>query len=198
MSRVSRIVLTGGPGGGKTSVLSELRRRDPRAERFLIAPEAASMLLRAGHRSGTQVFQLAIVRLQLALEAQISAAEQGHEGRPRLLICERGTVDSLAYWRHYGWPEEAFFSATGMDLGEHLGRYDGVVHLQTAAVGAEVHYRQGPKAGRLEPASEAAAIDAACVAAWSDHPCLLSIANEGLDWALKLGRALDALEHWSA
>ncbi len=196
MATAPRIVLTGGPGGGKTSVLEELRRRDPHAERLLIVPEAASLLLRAGHVSGTKVLQLAIVRLQIILEAEVQAADQGRVGPGRVMICERGTLDSLAYWRHYGWPDEEFFSATGMNETEHLSRYDGALHLQTTAIGAVSHYRQGIRAGRTETPREATEIDRACASVWSGHRCYANITNEGVDWPRKLAQTLRSLEMW--
>ena len=38
------IVVTGDPGGGKTTLIRELRADDPQRERWLLVPEAAPML----------------------------------------------------------------------------------------------------------------------------------------------------------
>jgi len=43
-----RIVLTGGPCGGKTALLCELYAADPRGERWPLVPEAAPLLFQAG------------------------------------------------------------------------------------------------------------------------------------------------------
>ncbi|HET6385029.1 MAG TPA: hypothetical protein VFJ58_16680 [Armatimonadota bacterium] len=40
--------LTGGPGGGKTTPMEELRRQGPRVERWILVSEAAPSLFRAG------------------------------------------------------------------------------------------------------------------------------------------------------
>jgi hypothetical protein len=63
-----RIVLTGGPCGGKTTLLRELRAADPRGERWLPVPEAAPLLFQAGLDGRRQSFQQAVVKLQIALE----------------------------------------------------------------------------------------------------------------------------------
>lgn len=41
MGGVLTIVLTGGPGGGKSTLMRELRAEDPYARRWLLVPEAA-------------------------------------------------------------------------------------------------------------------------------------------------------------
>lgn len=48
MTNNPRIVLTGGPCGGKTSLLRELREADPYGERWLFVPEAAPLLFQSG------------------------------------------------------------------------------------------------------------------------------------------------------
>lgn len=74
-----RIVLTGGPGGGKTALMRELRAEDPDARRYLLVPEAAPLLFQAGLSARQKAFQRAVVRLQVALEdACAGAAAPGH------------------------------------------------------------------------------------------------------------------------
>lgn len=88
------------------------------------------------------------------------------------------------------------------DLGrrreEYLRRYEGVIHLQTAAIGAEPHYRRTPEAHRSETLAKAAEIDALCAAAWQAHPRYTLIANDGRDWPAKARAAQDLLQSWLA
>jgi hypothetical protein len=136
-----RIVLTGGPCGGKTTLLRELRAADPRGERWLLVPEAAPLLFQAGlaRLDGCrQSFQQAVVKLQIALEESCGAAAHPHQ----VLLCHRGTLDALACWMRNGWEEGEFFAATGMSREEHYRRYLSVIHLQTVAIGAEGCYRR--------------------------------------------------------
>ena len=152
MTRIPRIVLTGGPGGGKTTLLHDLRREDPEVERWVLVPEAATILIQAGHRPGSREFQLAVVKVQLALEKACALP-----ARPgQVLVCDRSTVDSLAYWLDIGGTEEEFFEETGLTCEEHYGRYAGAIHLQTAAIGAPEHYQQLSDGARMEDPEMAA------------------------------------------
>jgi hypothetical protein len=192
MDSLRRIVLTGGPGGGKSTLLRELRAEDPNSRRWVLVPEAATILLSAGLAPGTQVFQQAVVRLQVTLE---DACLEG-DVAGRAFICDRGTVDSLAYWRLSGWDEREFFAATGMGPQAHLGRYFGAIHLQTAAIGAEEHYRRWPEAVRRERLEQAARIDSLCAQVWSGHPRYVLIENAGRDWQAKSRAAHEVLRQW--
>ena len=90
------------------------------------------MLFRAGLDPRQKEFQRAVVKLQMALEAVCAEATRSGQ----VLICHRGTLDPLAYWLRNGWDEGEFFRLTGMSPEAHVGRYVGVLQLQTAAIGA--------------------------------------------------------------
>lgn len=183
------VALTGGPGGGKTTLLRELRAEDPGARRWITVPESAPLLFQAGFNAREQAFQAAVVRLQLALEAACAAL-----ARPgQVLLCHRGTLDPLAYWLRSGWDEADFFALTRTSLEEHLRRYAGVLHLQTAAIGAEPHYRRWPDAHRPETPEQAAETDRLCARAWSRHRSYCFIDNDGRDWPAKSRPAQMAL-----
>ena len=192
-----RIVLTGGPGGGKSTLMAELRAEDPQAERWLLVPEAARLLLSAGLVQGSKHFQREVVRLQIALEGGVArGGDRTEDGPGRTLICDRGTLDSLAYWRLGGWDDQEFVDLTRMDLEAHRARYDGVIHLQTSAIDAEGHYAHGAEAGRKESLRQATEIDRLCGQAWAGHPRYVLVENAGRDWAAKLQAAHDVLRQW--
>jgi predicted ATPase len=156
------IVLTGGPGAGKTAVLEVIRRNF--GGQVAVLPEAASILFRGGFPRGAaprerQCIQRAIYHVQRQLERL--ALEDG----PHLVIlCDRGTVDGLAYWP--GSPD-VFWAEVGTDRATELARYHAVIHLRTPADGGGYDH-SNPE--RRETAEEAAAIDAAIHAAWEGHP----------------------------
>jgi predicted ATPase len=186
-----RIVLTGGPGGGKTTLMQELHACDPEAKRWVLVPEAAPLVFRAGLDARDPNFEAAVVTCQLELEAAAVA------GPGQVLVCHRGTLDPLAYWLRNGWNEEEFFTLTNTTRAEHFQRYCGVLHLQTAAIDAQAHYRRWPAAHRPETVTEAAALDQCCHDAWYRHPNYVLLTNQGRDWPTKAETAQRALSQWA-
>ncbi len=179
-----RVVLTGGPGAGKTAVLEVVRKH--LGDRVAVLPESAGIVYGGGFPrrptpSCRRAAQLAIFHVQDQLERL--ALEESPEP---LVLCDRGVIDGLAYWP--GEPEE-FFSAAGTTRAEALARYHAVVHLHTPpADGGYDH--SNPL--RVETPEEAALLDARLVSAWEGHPRRYFIQSEA-DFIEKLQRALAIL-----
>lgn len=158
-----RIVLTGGPGGGKTTAADLLRRE--LGTRVVIVPEAATILFAGGFPRAQQweanrAAQSAIYHVQRNLE-DIQATLYPE----RVLLCDRGTVDGAAYWYD---GQDAFFQTVGTSLELELARYDAVVFFETAAVaGLSI---EGGNPVRNESLSEAVELDRRLRALWSRHP----------------------------
>src|SRR3569833_3169239 len=155
-----RVVLTGGPGAGKTAVLEMLPHLV--CPHVVITREAAGILFSGGFPRRSDVaakcaVQRAIFHVQLELET-LAAADS-----PALVLCDRGIVDGSAYWPG----PDSFWSAVGMTREAALARYDAVIHLRTPQ-GENGYGHQNPM--RIESATEARAIDACIVEAWADHP----------------------------
>lgn len=178
------VVLTGGPGAGKTAVLEVIRRNF--GGQVAVLPEAASILFRGGFPRGTRpqerrCVQRAIFHVQRQLERM--ALEDG----PHLVVlCDRGTVDGLAYWP--GDPG-AFWVEVGSDRAAELARYHAVIHLRTPADG-EGYDHSNPE--RRESAGEAATIDAAIHEAWEGHPRRFTV-DSTADFMDKVVRVLALL-----
>ncbi|MFM7605419.1 MAG: AAA family ATPase [Prosthecobacter sp.] len=158
-----RIVLTGGPGGGKTTAADLLRREI--GERVVLVPEAATMVFSGGFPRSTQPLavhaaQRAIYEVQRNLE-DVQAALYPD----RVLLCDRGTVDGAAYWP--GEPHH-FFDEIGSTLERELARYDAVIFFESAAVGG-----MGIEGGnpiRNESLEKAVELDGKLRALWMKHP----------------------------
>jgi predicted ATPase len=173
---MQRIVITGGPGAGKTALLEVLRRRT--GPHVLFVPESASLLYRGGFpRAAIDPAQRAIYHVQRELESAFSDGA--------VVLCDRGTVDGAAYWR--GDPAE-LWRQVGTTRDAELARYEAVVHLRTAPPSSYNH--SNPV--RLETAREAERIDRLVEAAWDGHPRRRFVASEP-DFLEKIRRSIEVL-----
>jgi predicted ATPase len=162
-----RVVLTGGPGAGKTAVLEVVRRRF--CDHVVVLPEAATIVFGGGFpRRPTSAArsraQLAIFHVQDQLEGLALDESDARGTRPALVLCDRGVADGLAYWPGTA---DAYWRAVGTTPAEAFGRYDAVIHLRTPS--AENGYHNGNPV-RIESAEEAAHIDQRIAEVWSAHP----------------------------
>ena len=151
------------------------------------------MLFSSGLDGREKSFQRAVVTLQIAIEDACAGASHSTQ----IMVCHRGTLDSLAYWLRNGWSESEFFRFVGISRGEHFRRYYAVLHLQTAAIGAERHYRCYPEAHRPETMAQASEIDVLCARAWGQHPNYVLIDNADRDWQSKADVALGLMTRWA-
>lgn len=181
------VVLTGGPGGGKTTLIEELARDPPWAGRFAALPEAIHHMRFINISARERLFQRVMVHLQISLEDGLDRALGLDD--PRAILCHRGSLDPLAYWLDRGWPEEEFFTFTGTKRQDHYRRYTAVIHLVTAADGAPAYYARWPDAHRPEQIKDALRLDGLLHDVWRDHPHYYRLDNEGRDWPAKAEEA---------
>lgn len=181
-----RIVLTGGPGGGKTTA-ADLFRREIGAS-VVVVPEAATLLFsggfpRSAEESARKSAQCAIYQVQRHLEDAQSALYP-----ERILLCDRGTVDGAAYW-----PGDAngFFDAVGSSSERELARYDAVLFFESAAVGGISV--EGGNPTRIESVEQALDLDHRLRALWARHPRLVVVPHNA-SFVKKIMFGLAALE----
>ena len=156
-----RVVLTGGPGAGKTAVLEMVRRS--MCQHVHVLPEAASIVFGGGFpRDDDPICRRAAQRAIYHVQRELEVTGSAHN--PAIVLCDRGTIDGLAYWPG---PAEEFWSAAGTTAEAELARYDSVIHLRTPAGGRGYNYANPV---RTESASAAADIDAQILEVWSRHP----------------------------
>jgi predicted ATPase len=180
--RTRLIVLTGGPSAGKSAVLETLLRSLCR--HLAVLPESASIVFGGGFPrhatdAGRRAAQRAIYHVQREVERLVV-----EEGEVAIALCDRGTLDGLAYWPD---ADAAWLSAMGTTLDTELSRYSAVVHLRTPNAG------QGydtSNALRIESVTEAIAIDAKIAAAWSAHPRRFVVESSD-DFLVKAARAVE-------
>lgn len=156
-----KLAITGGPSGGKTTLIEALQR--DQGHQIAVVPEAASILYRGGfpRRKGTnrqKHVQRAIYFTQCELEALIE-----DEYPNQLIICDRGSLDSNAYWPNDG---TQFLESVKSTLEIEIARYDWVLHLDTAP---EAHY-DSENPIRTESYLEAQELNTSILKAWAAHP----------------------------
>ena len=121
-----RIVLTGRPGAGKTAVLEIVRIVFGDAVTLL--PESASIRFGGGFpRRDAPVARRAAQRAIYRVHRELEAMAEEQAATPTAL-CDRGTLDGLAYW-----PGDVreFWTQVGRTQEAELSRYVGVIHLRS-------------------------------------------------------------------
>lgn len=178
------VVVTGGPGAGKTAVL-ELARRIL-CEHVVVLPEAAGIVYGGGFpRRATPAARRAVQRVIWHTERQLEWLEQ-NERTAGLVLCDRSTVDGLAYWPG---PPEELLDEMGTDLDAERERYVAVVHLRTPDL-AHGYNHANPL--RTEDPRTARAIDDRILELWDGHPAR-TVVDEHDDFATKAEQALAVL-----
>lgn len=164
-----KLAITGGPSGGKTTLIENLQR--DLSQQIAVVPEAASILYRGGfpRRKGVERqkhIQRAIYYTQFELEALVQ-----DEHANKLIICDRGSIDSNAYWPDDG---SNFLDTVNSNLEQEIARYDWVLHLDTAP---EAHY-DSENPIRTETYAEALRLNERILKAWEKHPYRWVVHNQ--------------------
>jgi hypothetical protein len=179
---IHRIVLTGGPCAGKSTALVHVTDHLTAAGlQVYRVPEASTLLLGGGFAAAAAtveemfIFQKCIFRLTLTLEESFLALARA-SGRRSVLVCDRGAMDGLGYIGEEAW--RRLLAEVGYEEPQlREQRYDGVVHLVTAACGAEDFYGTQTNLVRYETLEQARGVDERLRHAWRGHPNLRVIDN---------------------
>mmetsp|Transcript_11041 Transcript_11041/g.21144 ORF Transcript_11041/g.21144 Transcript_11041/m.21144 type:complete len:162 (-) Transcript_11041:260-745(-) len=145
------------------------------------------------------------MQMQLQIEKTFTSIAAA-TGRPSILILDRGILDNKGYVSRDSWAK----AMRGLDDSDPsydiyeatiLERYDGVVHMCTAAKGAEKYYKwgwqtddSGKKVYRRESPEQARELDDKMIACWKGHPRHIIIENQaGASFQVKLNAACAAV-----
>lgn len=192
MKNITKIVITGGPCAGKTTALSRIHKHFTKlGYTVLFVPEVATELITGGvapWTCGSNLdYQKGQVALQLYKEQIFENAAATMAAEKILIVCDRGALDNRAYMS-----EEEFAAVLShINSNEIVLRdsYDGIFHLVTAANGAEKYYTLSNNEARTETVEEAKELDQKILSAWTGHPHLRVIGNEG-DFETKLSQLI--------
>ena len=177
---ITKIVLTGGPSGGKSSAQSRIMEvMSDMGYKVLFIPETATLLDTAGagfrHCGSVVEFEKKVLKMQMDMEATIEALAKTMDAEKILIVCDRGTLDVKAYIG------EELFSQVLKEMNcseiSLRDRYDGVFHLVTPAKDAPQFYTLENNPARRETPGQACEIDDKLLQAWTGHPHLRVIDN---------------------
>ncbi|TKR71695.1 hypothetical protein L596_019252 [Steinernema carpocapsae] len=181
--RVYKLVLTGGPCGGKTTGQDRLATFfENSGWKVFTVPEAATVLLNGGVKFGElsaeQAYEfqkdllLTLIRIEDVFFNQAAMVKD----RNVLIICDRGAMDPSAYIDTESWNKMlSECSLNQFELREN--RYNQIVHMTTAADGAESYYTVANNAARKEGLTQALDQDRITRNAWIGHPYVDIIDN---------------------
>ena len=198
MKDIKRIVLTGGPCAGKTTALVRIIEHFSNLGfKVFTVPEVPTMYSQGGWSYLTPNHdlyyegELAILETQLALEDSFMRLAEVCT-KPTFVVCDRGTLDISAYIDNAMWND--ITGKCGTSTNELRERYDAVLHLVSAADGAEQYYTVATNSARYEQANEeglrlARDLDKKVNKAWTGHPHLRVINNHD-DFDTKLNRVI--------
>ena len=204
MNHIKKIVLTGGPCAGKTTALVKvIEHFSSLGYKVFTIPEVPTMFTQAGMNyltSNKKFFfegEKATLQTQLHLEDSFTKMAETLD-QPVLIVCDRGVIDISAYLTPEDWQKiigEVGYTQTQL----RDERYDAILHLVSAADGAEQFYTTSNNAQRLEQADEkglqiARQLDKRVIEAWTGHSHLRVINNhENFD--NKLNRVLKEISN---
>ena len=155
-----KIVFTGGPCAGKTTILSQLK-----GSNYLVVPESVSDLIEQGitpASTGRFLFELSLMKIQKEKEKQYcDLARMVNKN----VICDRGMADAAAFL----YPSEyEMLETVVLGDGKHFtDEYDVVVFFESSAhISKEVYdfYNNGR---RNKSAEEALQIEKRLLTEWS-------------------------------
>ena len=197
-----KICLTGGPCAGKTTALTKLMEKFSTDFIVYCVPEVATMTFSSGvtiipseftpqtHKAFTQ----GICQMQIDIEKYYETIASIQK-RPVLMIIDRGVADNFAYASTD--TKKAILNSTGWNTNYLINeRYDLVLHLVTAALGAEEFYgtgAEGNNVARSEPKDLAIEMDEKIRKQWMGHPNFKIIDNSQTGFKAKMERVVNAV-----
>ncbi len=193
------IVLTGGPCSGKSSSLAYLTEKlSDHGFTVFVIPETATLITDNGidrrkmdRQRQVVLYEEAILDMQLAFEETYrNAVSRIFPERKKIILLDRGVMDIKAFVPKADF--EQMLEKKGLKEINVRDRYNGVIHLVTAAEGAEEFYTGDNNTARLETLDEAVRIDRAIRESWLGHPHFKVIDNRTA-FEGKIKRTFDAI-----
>lgn len=151
-----KIALTGGPCSGKTTSVSKIIEHFSSEYIVYTLPEVATITFSAGVTINPKAFNdethknftSYICRMQMDLENYFESIARLQNNKV-IIISDRGVCDNFAYCTHEN--KKKILEENGWTMNYLCNdRYDMVIHLVTAAIGAESAYTLENNSARSE------------------------------------------------
>ncbi|MBS7365991.1 MAG: ATP-binding protein, partial [Oscillospiraceae bacterium] len=192
---ITKIVLTGGPAAGKTTLISRILKEFKQEDgwRVITIPETATELISGfgikpfGGCMSMLKFQDFVIADQIHKEELALKAAEVVPEENVLIIYDRALMDDKAYISDEEFAE-TLYRFGGRTEERVLKGYDAVLHLVTCAKGAEFAYNLG-NAARSESLDYAKEMDDRTLRAWSGHHNLRIIDN-AINFEDKMNRGI--------
>lgn len=184
--KIFKVVLTGGPGGGKTSVLNAIKNLAITEEgykniiklgdkkiKLVTISETATELISSGitptEAERIYDFQDILFEIQKSKEeSSIKSLRFGYDADVILFLYDRGLLDGMAYLDKKGEFEDIMASKDVKEL-DILDKYDLVLDLLSTATCAPEKYGFESNEARFEDVEWAKSVDRKTSAAWVGH-----------------------------
>lgn len=191
---VYKLVLTGGPCGGKTTGQSRLSTFfENLGWKVFRVPETATVLLSGGVKFADLTpdeaakFQENLLKTMIQIENTFFELGRTSQ-RNCLIICDRGAMDASAFITKEKW--ENIMAANNWNNVElRDNRYNHIVHMVSAAKGAEDFYSTEDHACRSEGVELARDLDYKAAASWVGHP-YFDVIDNSTDFDKKMNRLI--------
>jgi len=196
--KVLTVVLTGGPCGGKSTALATLTNhlRSKGYEVYSI-PEVPTLVFTAGvppissmNEEQLLAFEKQVLTIQIHLEESMKKIASAMN-KPTVILLDRAALDISAYLPYPFWKK--LLSDIGLTEKQIRERYDAVVHLVTAANGAEQYYTLSNNSARTEGLQQARELDDKVKHAWIAHTKTF-VADNRTDFGGKMQKVCNFLD----
>lgn len=168
---IRKIVLTGGPGSGKTTLIESIKKNFGGKYKVIVSDETASHLMGMGLRPfGDNPiplldFQELVLRNQLSKEEVIDIALNYLPDNNIIVIYDRGLIDNMAYISEDEFKLILNRLEKKYTINDFLERYDLIVNL----VSREDFYTTENNPERTEKVDEALSLGKKTLESWIGH-----------------------------
>ena len=183
MYKHMKVAVTGGPCAGKTTAMQKIVEEfTEKGYKVFVVSETATELINGGAKPfgdnpiDILEFQRYVLEMQLNKEKLFEKIAENTQ-QDTIILCDRGIMDNRAYINNKQFRQ--LLKEFELNEMEIMSSYDLVLHLVTAADGAEEYYTTANNTARTETPEQARALDKKTLNSWIGHENLSIITNNG-------------------